>query len=209
MFLDVIMKHDRMIIVLCVALNVMLASGNRSFNNYCHTADEDTHRILCVFDNFPTGASLSDQVHQTPPDIFINNRGETTTIKCSHSIDNYDRILWYKQTDDGKLQFLGYMLANSPNPEPGLGVKMEGSANKGQTCTLTTEKMNSSAVYFCAARLHSATYHRSSVQKPPHQKCFHLSTEQHTCAPSSEYHQPDLCSEPGVCQRWLMAPPTS
>lgn len=159
MFLDVIMKHDRMIIVLCVALNVMLVSGNASLNNSCHTLLVLHDCILCVFDAFPTGASLSDQVHQTPPDIYIKNRGETTTISCSHSIDSYDRILWYKQADDGQLQFLGYMYAKSPNPEPGLGVKMEGSANKGQTCTLTTEKLNSSAVYFCAARLHSATYH--------------------------------------------------
>lgn len=159
MFLDVIMKHDRMIIVLSVALNVMLVSGNASFNNSCHTLLVLHDCIFCLFDEFLTGSSLSNQVHQTPPDIYIKNRGETTTISCSHSVDSYGRILWYKQADNGKLQFLGYVYANSPNPEPGLGVKMKGRANKGQTCTLTTEKLNSSAVYFCAARVHSATYH--------------------------------------------------
>ena len=40
-------------------------------------------------------------------------------------------------------------------------VKIEGNANKDKNCTLTIEglTLNSSAVYFCAARLHSATYH--------------------------------------------------
>ena len=49
----------------------------------------------------------------------------------------------------------------SPTPEDGAGVKIEGSAKKDENCTLTIEglTLNSSAVYFCAARLHSATYH--------------------------------------------------
>ena len=53
------------------------------------------------------------------------------------------------------------MNINNGNPENGAGVRIEGSANKDKNCTLTIEglKLNSSAVYFCAARLHSATYH--------------------------------------------------
>ncbi|XP_037602425.1 uncharacterized protein LOC119474477 [Sebastes umbrosus] len=130
-----------MIAVFCIALNVILVSGS----------------------------SLSDQVYQTPPDMY-NKQEETATIKCSHSIDSYNRILWYKQTKDGQLKLLGYMLDTLGQPETGLGVKMEGSAAKDQTCTLTIERLNlsSSAVYFCAASLHSASYHCSSVQKPPH-----------------------------------------
>ena len=117
---------------------------------------------------FSTGSSLSDNVHQTPADVFIKP-DETLEINCTHSIQNYNLILWYKQSDR-QLQLLGYMLATSGNPEAGLGVKIEGSAAKDQNCTLTIEKLSlsSSAVYFCAAWLHSATYHCSSVQKPPH-----------------------------------------
>ena len=115
---------------------------------------------------FSTGASLSDKVHQKPPVMFIKP-DERAKINCSHSIDNYNRILWYKQTN-GELEFLGYMLAGIPTPEKDLDIKMEGSADKGQTCTLTTERLalSGSVVYFCAASIHSATSLRSPVQKP-------------------------------------------
>ncbi|XP_028422225.1 immunoglobulin lambda-1 light chain [Perca flavescens] len=99
-----------------------------------------------------SGSSLSDNVHQTPADTF-KKPNEPATISCSHSIPNYDRVLWYKQSKNKKLQFLGYMYKNNGNPEAGLGIKMDGSADKDQTSTLTIEELslNSSAVYFCAA----------------------------------------------------------
>lgn len=117
--------------------------------------------MLCYFlDLFFTGSSLSDKVHQTPADMY-NKPGGTAKINCSHSIQNYDSILWYKQLKNKQLQFLGYMYTNMDNPEAGLGVKINGGAEKDQTCTLEIEglNLNSNAVYFCAARLHSAIYH--------------------------------------------------
>lgn len=120
-----------------------------------------------------TGSSLSDQVHQTPADIFTKP-GEEAQINCLHSINSYDQILWYKQLQDRKLQFLGYMYYNKEYLEAGAGVTIDGSADKDQNCTLTIERLNqsSSAVYFCAASYHSAAYHCSSVQKPPHHSVF-------------------------------------
>uniref|UniRef100_A0A3Q2VPD6 Immunoglobulin V-set domain-containing protein n=1 Tax=Haplochromis burtoni TaxID=8153 RepID=A0A3Q2VPD6_HAPBU len=98
-------------------------------------------------------------LHQDPADMY-KEQGQTAQITCSHSIDNYNIILWYKQTNS-QLQLLGYMLGTTQFPEPGVTVTMDGSADKDKTCTLTIKDlfMNSSAVYFCAARYHSATYH--------------------------------------------------
>ena len=79
---------------------------------------------------------------------------QKTTLSCSHSIDNYNQILWYKQQRiDKKLEFLGYILGTSPKPEKGMAVKMDGSADQGKTATLTIQNISveSSAVYFCAA----------------------------------------------------------
>ncbi|XP_078145579.1 M1-specific T cell receptor beta chain-like isoform X9 [Centroberyx gerrardi] len=100
-----------------------------------------------------SGSSLSDQVYQTPADMY-NKPGETAKLNCSHSIQSYDQILWYKQSKNKQMQFLGYMFADNGNPETGIPVKMDGSANKDETSTLTIEglSLNSSAVYFCAAK---------------------------------------------------------
>ncbi|CAL8297264.1 unnamed protein product [Arctogadus glacialis] len=56
-----------------------------------------------------TGASRSDQVHQTPPDMVVAIKtGATVTLNCSHSIENYNTILWYKQQRNNKqLELLG------------------------------------------------------------------------------------------------------
>ncbi|KAM3595133.1 uncharacterized protein V6R79_018632 [Siganus canaliculatus] len=105
------MKHNKIITVFCALLHIQLLSGS----------------------------SLSDQVHQTPPDMFTQ-QGQTAQIQCSHRIQSYNVILWYKQTD-GQMQLLGYMYADNPTLEPEVNVKIEGNANKDQNCTLTVEKL--------------------------------------------------------------------
>ncbi|CAG5866801.1 unnamed protein product, partial [Menidia menidia] len=126
----------------------------------------DTGWYFCA-----VSSSLSDKVSQTPPDVY-KEVNQTLEIHCSHSIDGYDRILWYKQMKNQHLLFLGYMVPYSAAPETGMetgmGVKIDGNVNKGETCSLTIEELslNSSAVYFCAASLHSGTYHCCSIQKP-------------------------------------------
>ena len=106
---------------------------------------------------FSEGASLSDQVHQTPPEMVVAiESGPTVTLECSHSIKNYDQILWYKQLrNDKKLVFLGYISSTTKFPEA--GVIMSGSADQDQTVELRilNISMESSALYFCAARFHN------------------------------------------------------
>ncbi|CAL8297286.1 unnamed protein product [Arctogadus glacialis] len=68
-----------------------------------------TFLALLITLNDVSGASLSDQVHQTPPEMVVAiESGPTVTLECSHSIKNYDQILWYKQLRNEKqLVFLG------------------------------------------------------------------------------------------------------
>ncbi|TWW72559.1 hypothetical protein D4764_16G0010560 [Takifugu flavidus] len=114
-----------------------------------------------------SGSSLSDQVHQSPADIYHQPRG-TAKINCSHSIETYDQIFWYKKSNL-ELQLLGYMFINEPNVEKGSGVTIEGDARKTKTCTLIIEglSVNSSGVYFCAASLHSAAGSPQDNTKSP------------------------------------------
>lgn len=118
---------------------------------------------------FFAGSSVRDQIIQIPTQTFYKPE-DIAELKCSHSVRGYDRILWYRQTQDQKLQLLGYMIGTSKFPEPQLGVTLGGSADEGQTSTLTIAGLwsrDSSGVYYCAARHHSGGSDSSSAQKPP------------------------------------------
>lgn len=84
---------------------------------------------------------------------MFRQQGEGAQINCSHSVQNYNRIYWYKQSQDRRMQFLGYMNVNSGYPEAGVNVTINGSATEGQTCTLTIRELslNSRVIYFCVA----------------------------------------------------------
>ena len=87
--------------------------------------------------------------------------GATVTLNCSHRIENYERILWYKQQhNDKQLKLLGNLFTTAANTEKGIDVVISGSAYKDQMATLTIPNIGveSSAVYFCAASFHNAAY---------------------------------------------------
>ncbi|XP_034531368.1 uncharacterized protein LOC117806520 [Notolabrus celidotus] len=116
-----------MIIFLCVTLNVFIVSG----------------------------VSVGKEVNQDPSDV-IKRLGEPAIFNCRHKISGYNRILWYKQLEDGQMEYLGYMNVNTGYPEDKDKVSITGNANENENCTLTIKEvdLNSSAVYFCAA-IHS------------------------------------------------------
>ena len=123
--------------------------------------------------------------------VAIGSR-QTPTLSCSHSIKDYDRILWYKQQRiDKKLEFLGYIYSTNANPEKGMAVKMGGSADEGKTAMLTIQNISaeSSAVYFCAAST------QCSVLRVHHTKTPRLIIHLINLTPpalTAPYHQPDL-----------------
>uniref|UniRef100_A0A8C6S5D4 Ig-like domain-containing protein n=1 Tax=Neogobius melanostomus TaxID=47308 RepID=A0A8C6S5D4_9GOBI len=100
--------------------------------------------------------SSSSNVRQTPSEIFVE-MGQQSKIHCSHKIQDYNRILWYKQLKGSRqLQFLGYMNVNDGYPEKGRFQATKPDAVSG---TLTVGKLEpgDSGVYFCAVSVHSET----------------------------------------------------
>ncbi|KAM3594531.1 uncharacterized protein V6R79_009451 [Siganus canaliculatus] len=159
------MKHNKIITVFCALLHIQLLSGS----------------------------SLRDQVHQTPPDMFTQ-QGQTAQIQCSHRIQDYNVILWYKQTD-GQMKLLGYMYIDNPTLEPEVNVKIEGNANKDQNCTLTVEKLtvSSSAVYYCAAS--NTVLHITAAQhKNLHNTHINAAQVHDTWKPSCQQENMDVIS---------------
>lgn len=175
-------SDDNMLIIVCCVCytQVILASGKvMRMLYYCSTANhihivKPSSNVLTIFNHIMcliclfTGASRSDQVYQTPAHMY-KDPGTTATIYCSHSIQNYDQILWYKQLQSRHLQLLGYAFGDSTFLVPGRDLELDGNANKDQNCTLTFKDLgvNSDAVYFCAACYHSASYHCASMQQSP------------------------------------------
>uniref|UniRef100_A0AAY5F115 Ig-like domain-containing protein n=1 Tax=Electrophorus electricus TaxID=8005 RepID=A0AAY5F115_ELEEL len=106
-------------------------------------------------------------VYQTPPDL-IKNKLDSTDLYCSHAIQDFDFILWYKQSTNNQLYLLGYLNMNLKNPEEALKNKIELDGNGQNNSTLTIKNLepNDSAVYFCAAKMHSATVLCFLLQKP-------------------------------------------
>lgn len=105
-----------------------------------------------------TGFTFASNVNQTPSERIKNSK-ESLKIECIHTIQSYNRILWYKQNHGGSLTFLGYIFTSSYYPETEFTnkIKMDGDAstNKMSSLTISDLTLNDTAVYFCAASLHS------------------------------------------------------
>lgn len=93
--------------------------------------------------------------------------GEMAELNCSHSIQGYDQILWYKRASSGHLQLMGHMVESSGFIEANLSVEINGNAKKNEISTLSVGSLSSdsSAVYFCAASYHSVICHSAIMQK--------------------------------------------
>uniref|UniRef100_A0A673A8V6 Ig-like domain-containing protein n=1 Tax=Sphaeramia orbicularis TaxID=375764 RepID=A0A673A8V6_9TELE len=59
------------------------------------------------------------------PTHIYKKQGEKAEITCSHQIDNYDQILWYRRSKNNEMKLLGYMYVNA-NTEPGVTVQIGG-----------------------------------------------------------------------------------
>ncbi|XP_041929080.1 uncharacterized protein LOC121693602 [Alosa sapidissima] len=107
-------------------------------------------RLICMGLVF-TGSKASSLVNQSPPDIIQSIGQSGPWIQCSHHIQNYNRILWYKQTKDGQLTYLGYLFGKDPYPEVKGKIKLNGTSNTNGAMMVENLQSNDSAEYFCAA----------------------------------------------------------
>uniref|UniRef100_A0AAY5K583 Immunoglobulin V-set domain-containing protein n=1 Tax=Esox lucius TaxID=8010 RepID=A0AAY5K583_ESOLU len=86
-------------------------------------------------------------------DLF-KKQGVSVDMHCSHNIESYNRILWYKQDGHRRLIFLGYMVGTSVNPEvwsPESSAQRKGS-EKQWSLTVQRLQVSDQAVYLCAVK---------------------------------------------------------
>lgn len=113
---------------------------------------------------FVTGDLNSKNVSQTPREIIkVTGESVTSEIRCSHRIPNHDLTLWYKQDKHGAMKLLGLLNLNFPSIEEDVKdkISLSGDGRSDSSLSISDLTQSDSAVYFCAASLHSDT-------GPPH-----------------------------------------
>ncbi|KAL1258060.1 hypothetical protein QQF64_011304 [Cirrhinus molitorella] len=117
--------------------------------------------LICLSD-----ISNTQDIYQNPKDL-IKDPGQSIELHCSHS-SSYNVMLWYKQKSGESLELLGYLVASGDTVEEEFKKKitLDGNANKNSVLKLERLSSDDSAVYFCAASLHSAVGSLPSQQKP-------------------------------------------
>lgn len=101
---------------------------------------------------------MNSAIRQTPSDLLSKNNVESVTLHCSHTNPSFNVILWYKQPLSGEMQLMGYLYRTNNNSEPVFNEKIEILGNGASKSNLILKKLSSddNAIYYCAAREHSA-----------------------------------------------------
>lgn len=116
-----------------------------------------------MYFSVPSLGLLADHhgVEQSPFDI-IKNPKESAQLHCSYSVKNFEQILWYKQSGDRNLIYLGYQNIKYTYSEPEAKINLDEERNSNATLTVNNLIVKDSTVYFCAVQVHSV-----SVSPPP------------------------------------------
>ncbi|XP_056111056.1 uncharacterized protein LOC130088362 [Rhinichthys klamathensis goyatoka] len=91
---------------------------------------------------------LGESVVQTPPDL-LKKQDEFAEIKCSHKVQSYDVIQWYKQSQSiGDLRLMGFLNVKYENKEIEFKdkIKLSGDGRNNGTLTINSLRLNDSAV---------------------------------------------------------------
>lgn len=102
------------------------------------------------------GLVASHRVEQSPPDM-IKNHTESARLYCSYAVKNFEHILWYKQSKERNLIYLGYQNVKYTYSEQDVKINLYEDSNSKSTLTINNLIAKDTTVYFCAIQIHSVS----------------------------------------------------
>ncbi len=114
-----------------------------------------------------TGSVVNGSVNQSPSNL-IKSEKDTAELVCEHNITSYTIILWYKQTQTNHgFTLLGYIWNKNYFPEDNFSkkIKLDGDGTKNGSLKILQLEASDSAMYYCAASVHSVMSSRATIQK--------------------------------------------
>lgn len=96
----------------------------------------------------------SHRVEQSPPDTIKNNT-ESAQLYCSYAVKNFEQILWFKQSKQRSLIYLGYQNVKYTYSEQDVQINPDEDRSSNATLTINNLIAKDGAVYFCAVQIHS------------------------------------------------------
>lgn len=100
-------------------------------------------------------------------------------ITCSHSIQYYDVILWYRQDGQKALKLLGFLNTNTEYVDGDAKGKfsIDGDGRSHSTLSISDITLSDGGIYFCAASSHSVA-----------PSCQHGSKTRSCCSTSGHHY---------------------
>lgn len=119
--------------------------------------------------NSSLGRTLSSLViQQAPVDLQLSVKDKNARLHCRHGDNSYPYMYWYQQKASGSIELIGMLHYENPTPEDNFKTrfKMSGHSKANATLSISNITTDDSAVYYCAASMHSG----SSQFSPPTKK---------------------------------------
>ncbi|KAK2878622.1 hypothetical protein Q8A67_019413 [Cirrhinus molitorella] len=109
--------------------------------------------IVCVV--------CSPVIQQSPKHLLRTVKEKEANLSCYHGDSSYTYIYWYQQKNKGgSLELIGMLRYGEPSPEDKFKSRfsLSGHATKDAFLLISSISAEDSAVYFCAASMHSHTF---------------------------------------------------
>ncbi len=99
-------------------------------------------------------------IQQSPKHLLRTMEEKEAKLSCHHGDNSYQYIYWYQQkSNGGSLELIGMLIVDSGTPEDKFKPRFDlsGQATKDASLLISSISPEDSAVYFCAASMHSCT----------------------------------------------------